>query len=89
MGRRDNFLLFSSFENIVKQHSGINPKCFLNHQNNPILNSIFLEGIDELAQPVKRYKLDWATMYNNKLVTIADSLQNLTEKEKRKELPRL
>lgn len=41
------FDYFKKFEKTFKQPSGIEPESFIHHQNNPILNSIVLAGIDE------------------------------------------
>ena len=52
------FDYFKRFEKTYKQHSGIDPENSLNHQNDPILNFIFLEGLDEeLSRLVKRHEL--------------------------------
>ena len=38
-----------------KQYSGLTSESFSNHQNNPLLNSAFLEGLDvDLTTLVKR-----------------------------------
>lgn len=65
-------------------------ESFLNYQCDSILNSIFLEGIDEeLAQLVKRHEPDWATMHIRTLATITDKLPKPYRKEKKKGPPRL
>lgn len=66
-------------------------ESFVNHQNDSVLHSIFLEGsflegLDEVHL-VKRHELDWATMHTNALVTTADELSKTLwrgEKEKAK-----
>lgn len=50
-------------------------KSFSNHQNNPLHNPAFLEGIDEdLTTLVKRYTLGWSKLHIDDLVTLADQL---------------
>lgn len=71
----------------------MDPESFVNHQNDSVLHSIFLEGIflegldEELVRLVKRHELDWATMHTNALVTAAAKLSKTLwkgEKEKAK-----
>ena len=51
------------------------PESFSNHQNNPLHNPAFLEGIDEdLTNLVKRYSLGWSKLHIDALVTLADQL---------------
>ena len=72
------------FEKTFKQYSGLIPESFSNHQNDPLLNSTFLEGLDEdLTTLVKRHNLGWSALRINPLVTQADQIFK-TIKKKRK-----
>lgn len=51
-----------------KQDSQVSPDSFKNHQNDPVFNWTFLEGLDEeLVILLKQNKLSWMTTYADKL----------------------
>ena len=73
---------YERFEKTFKQHSGLTPESFSNHQNDPLLNSAFLEGFNEdLATLVKRHNLGCTALHANALVTLADQIFKTIKKE--------
>lgn len=46
---RDESILdhYERFKETFKQYYGMTPESFFNHQDDSLLNSIFLEGLDE------------------------------------------
>lgn len=60
------------------------PKVFRNHQNDPILNSIFLEELDEgFAKLMKRRGLDWILLHTSALVTTGSKLSKTLQKKEK------
>ena len=58
------------------------PESFQDHQNDSILNSIFLAGLDEeLAKLVKRHELGCTLMHTSALVIIADKVAKTLQKK--------
>lgn len=55
---------FECFEKAFKQYSELSPDRFKGHQNDPMLNSAFLEGLhEELVTLIKESELNWLTNY--------------------------
>ena len=68
----------------------MNPESFQNHQNNQLLNSVFLEGLDEeLALLVKQYNLGWATLPANATLSLEDQLSKTLQKIEKKEVSKV
>lgn len=60
------------------------PESFSNHQNNPLLNPSFLEGIgEELATLIKRHNLGWSALHTNALVTLANQISKTIRRKER------
>ena len=74
---------FERFEKTFKQYLALTPESFSSPQNDLMLNSTFLEGLDEdLATLVKRHSLGWSALYTKGLVTLADQLFKTIRKKK-------
>ena len=59
------------------------PESFSSPQNDRMLNSTFLEDLDEdLATLVKRHNLGWSALYTKGLVTLADQLFKTIKRKK-------
>ena len=66
------------------KNSGLTSESFSNHQNDALLNSAFLEGLNEdLGTLVKRHNLGWSALHANTLVTLADQFFKTIKKKER------
>lgn len=76
-----------------KQHSGLSPDSFKEHQNDPMLNSAYLEGLDEmLVTLIEQHELNWSTTYvsnSDKLAILAHHLFEMIQRQKRIKLLKL
>ena len=76
-------IIMRDLKKTFKQYSGLMPESFSSPQNDLVLNSTFLEGLDEdLATLVKRHNLGWSGLYTSGLVTLADQLFKTIRKKK-------
>ena len=57
-----------------KQYSGLTPESFSNHQYDPLLNSVFSEGLDEDLATWSKDNLGWSELHINALVILTDQL---------------
>ena len=79
-------LLWKVWKKNFKQYSGLTPESFSNHQNHSLLNSAFLEHLDEaLVTLIKRHNLGLFVFHKNTLVMLADQLFKAIRKGKEKE----
>lgn len=77
---------FEHFEKTFKRYSGLSPDSFKDHQNDPLLNSAFLEGLDEeLVTLIKQHKLNWQTTHADELALLADQLSKTIQKKEKKD----
>lgn len=61
----------------LKQYLGLSEESYANNQNDTLLNSSFINGLDEeLALIVKRQNPRWATSQTHNLVSLADQLSH-------------
>ena len=67
-----------------KRYSGQSPDSFKDHQNDPLLNLAFLEGLDEeLVTLIKQHKLNRQTTHADELALLADQLSKTIQKKKK------
>ena len=75
---------FSRFEKTFKQYSGVPPENFENGRSDTLLNSGFIQGLDEeLVTLVKRNNVAWASLPTSQLITLADKLSQTILKEEK------
>lgn len=79
---------FERFKKTFRQYWGLSPDSSEDHQNDPLLNSAFLEELDEeLITLIKQHKFNWPTTGTNELATLADE-RSQTIQKKRTRLPK-
>ena len=81
---------YERFEKTFKRNSGLTPESFSNHQNDPLLNSAFLEGLDgDLPTLVKRHNPGCSPFHTNALLHWLTNFSKPLKRKKREYLQKL